>query len=137
MCVVLLIFLQELNSYQIPVKSQLKTWQGRNSNMATNTKNNQKMKNIQELKTLPLCSQCLRHEVNSWVNENWKGLDVNTKLRIREELKGIRLKEGECIVCGSGKIAKGTGSNILEILEDKEIKDNLKNQFMKYFCLIP
>jgi hypothetical protein len=103
----------------------------------TNTQKMQKIKNIEDLKTLPLCSKCIRHEVNSWVNENWKDLDIETKLKIREELKGVKLGEGECIVCKSNKIAKETASNILEILKEKEIKDDLKSQFMKYFCLIP
>jgi len=82
-----------------------------------------------------LCSRCLSHEVNSWINENWKSLDEETKNQILQELKAIKLRKGKCIVCNSDLVSDGTSEEILKILEQNKVDEKLKRQFKKFFCI--
>ncbi len=88
------------------------------------------------IKALELCSKCLTHEVNSWINENWKLLNEETKKQIREEIKTVKLKAGTCIVCENKNITDRTSERILEILEENKSPEKLKKDFEKDFCLI-
>ncbi len=82
---------------------------------------------------LELCSRCINHEINSWIEENWKFLDEETKKLIHEELKAIRLKDGKCIVCSSSLVASETSLRILDILKEKKIQEDVVEQFKKFF----
>jgi len=87
------------------------------------------------LNPITLCSKCLHHEINSWVNENWKNIEPKVKMQIREELKGIKLKPGTCVVCNHNSVADKTTERIMEILEQKEYKipKKLREDFKKFF----
>jgi len=89
----------------------------------------------QEIFSIPLCSRCATYEINSWANEKWKELDEETSQSIRQELKAIRLKQGECIVCKNNYVAENCFENILKILEKSNNK-KLTFEFKKLFGLI-
>jgi len=83
---------------------------------------------------LQLCSRCLNHEINSWIDERWKELNDETRKEILEELKAIKLKQGECVVCKNSLISTDTTERILEILDENKVEGKLKLEFKKYFC---
>lgn len=87
--------------------------------------------------TMQLCSRCLSNEVNSWVSEKWAELDEETKKQIREELKDIKLMNGNCIVCSNSLIAESTSENIFKILEQNKTPEKLKKEFKRFFIFKP
>lgn len=94
------------------------------------------MLSIQTSSRLQLCSRCLSHEINSWVNEKWTELDENIKRQVREELTSIELTNGKCIVCNNSLVSKGTSENILSILERNESSKKIKTEFKKLFGFV-
>jgi|SRR3989344_2552451 len=88
------------------------------------------------IRPLDICSRCLNHEINSWVNENWSVIDEETKKQIREELKAIKLKQGKCLVCNNFVVSEGAMEKILEILEENNISSKIKDEFRKSFFVI-
>ena len=57
---------------------------------------------------LQLCSRCLSHEIESWMNEKWAELNEDAKKSVVEELRTIKLTQGNCIVCNNSIISDGT-----------------------------
>ena len=92
------------------------------------------MQTIKKCRPLPICSECINKEIIGWLNENQHQLSKDTKLEMREKLKGIKLKGGECIVCGSDKIAEGVIEEVLGVLEENEEGKEIKESFLKSFC---
>ncbi|MBU1136100.1 MAG: hypothetical protein ABIG37_03810 [Nanoarchaeota archaeon] len=85
------------------------------------------------IQPLNICSKCLSHEINSWMNEKWKDLNQEINKQILEELKTIKLKSGGCIVCDNSLIADKTTEKILRILEENNIKPGVKKEFKDFF----
>ena len=71
-------------------------------------------------------------EIASWVFENQLKLDEDTIREIRDELKDIKLRDGECIVCNNKKIAEGCFEKVLNILE-RNNESKVLGDFKK-FC---
>ncbi len=89
---------------------------------------------LQLVTTLEICSKCLNHEINSWINEKWNEINENTRVKITEELKTIKLVQGKCIVCNNSLISQGTSENILSVLEENKVSKETINEFKKLFC---
>jgi len=82
---------------------------------------------------IQLCSSCLKHEIASWVNERIINLKDERANKIRQELKTIRLTDGECIVCKNNKISNGSFINILKLLEKTKAEKTIINEFAGMF----
>ena len=89
---------------------------------------------LQIVTTLEICSKCLNHEINSWINEKWNEINESTRVKITEELKTIKLVQGKCIVCNNSLISQGTSENILSVLEENKVSKETINEFKKLFC---
>ena len=89
---------------------------------------------LQIVTTLEICSKCLNHEINSWINDRWNEINENTRVKITEELKTIKLVQGKCIVCNNSLISQGTAENILSVLEENKVSKETINEFKKLFC---
>ena len=72
--------------------------------------------------------------MNNWVFEKSYFLPEEATKQIREELKSIRLKEGNCIVCNSNFVASDTFENGIKILEKNKAQVALIQEFMKDFA---
>ena len=94
------------------------------------------MKTSQQYRSLPLCSQCIKHEIGGWLNENQDELKKDTKLKIRKELKSISLKGGECIVCNKKTVSEDTAEKILDVLEENEEQREIIGNFTRSFCFV-
>lgn len=81
---------------------------------------------------LSICSRCLSHEISSWVTEKSGFLSPEIISKIFLELRDIKLKQGECIVCNNSKIAENCVERIIKILE-KENQELLKQEFINMF----
>jgi len=90
-----------------------------------------KLKSIQPV--FQFCSRCLNQEINSWVNENWKEVNDEARKLILQELKTIKLKQGECLVCKNTLISDDTPVKVLRILEENKVLDKIRTEFKKYF----
>jgi len=89
---------------------------------------------IQKL-TIPLqfCSRCLNQEINSWVNERWQYINDEARREILQELRTIKLKPGECLVCKNSLISDNTPTRVLKILEENKVPGKILGEFRKYF----
>lgn len=76
----------------------------------------------------------MNHEINSWINDRWNEINENTRVKITEELKTIKLVQGKCIVCNNSLISQGTAENILSVLEENKVSKETINEFKKLFC---
>jgi len=85
--------------------------------------------------TIPLqfCSRCLNQEINSWVNERWQFMNDKARREILQELKAIKLKQGECIVCRNSLVSDDTPEKILRILGENKVSIDIIKEFKKYF----
>ncbi len=84
---------------------------------------------------LSLCSRCLSNEINGWVNDRWKELNDEARRDIYQELKTIKLNEGECIVCGNHLVSKEILTKILRILQESDTSEKTVNEFKQFFFL--
>lgn len=84
---------------------------------------------------LNLCARCLSNEINSWVEENWKNLNDDAKIQIREILKTIKLKEGECIVCKNSFVSDNASQKVLNILKSENSAKSVIGDFRKSFVV--
>ena len=82
---------------------------------------------------IQLCSSCLKHEITSWLNERVNELNSRAKEKILEELKAIRLANGECIVCNKNQTADNSFINILKILEKTKTEKIIIHEFARMF----
>lgn len=82
---------------------------------------------------LQFCSRCLNQEINSWVNERWQYINEEAKRQILQELRAIKLKQGECLVCKNALISDTASVNVLKILEENNVPANYKEEFRKFF----
>ena len=89
---------------------------------------------ISKTNKIQLCSRCINHEINSWVNEKWKELNEEVKRQIYQELRSVKLKSGECIVCGNKLVSDRTPERILGILEENKTGDKVVGEFRNFFC---
>ena len=48
-------------------------------------------------------------------------------------MRAIKLKEGECLVCGNKRVADGCFENIIKILEKNESSKEINKEFMRMF----
>ena len=80
-----------------------------------------------------LCSRCTANEISSWAFDNQLKLEREVLAQIREELKDIKLKPGECIACSRPNISDSCFERVLSVLEknkqDKEIILEFKSLF--------
>jgi hypothetical protein len=90
-----------------------------------------KQKSIQQ--TFQFCSRCLNQEINSWVNERWQYINDEARIEILQELRTIKLKPGECLVCKNSLVSDDTPIKVLKILEEKKVSENIIGEFRKYF----
>lgn len=60
---------------------------------------------------------------------------MNDKARreILQELKAIKLKQGECIVCRNSLVSDDTPEKILRILGENKVSIDIIKEFKKYF----
>lgn len=86
------------------------------------------------IKTIQLCPECIKHEINSWLNEKISCLNIDATRKISEELRAIKLAEGECIACKNNKIAEDTAENVIKILDKFKAQDNIKKEFIEMFA---
>ncbi len=93
-----------------------------------------KQKIINKFQAVPLCSKCMLHEINSWINENLEKLNYKVTKKIREELGGARLHQGKCLVCNHESIAVDIPQRVLAVLEDFNVQEKTKKEFIKSFC---
>ena len=95
---------------------------------------NQTLTKPENEEPVQLCSRCISHELNSWMNDKWRELDDETRKQIAEELKSIKLKPGACIVCNHGSIADRTSENVAAILKENKTQEKTRKEFEKLFC---
>lgn len=88
-----------------------------------------------EQTVLNLCSKCLFYEINNWINEKWQYINDEARMEIMQELKTIKLRQGECIVCKNATISDGTSEKILRILKEKKTHEEITKEFKKFFCI--
>ena len=84
------------------------------------------------IKSIPLCSQCISHEITSWLTEKAGVLSPETVKRIYLELRDMKLQEGECIVCNKNTICSDCFKQVLKVLEKSKQKE-IKLEFIKMF----
>jgi hypothetical protein len=82
---------------------------------------------------IPLCPSCLKHELNSWINEKIPGINAETAREIREAISSIALEKGECIVCKSNRVSSGLFEDVMKVLNKNKVNENLKKEFKKIF----
>lgn len=90
---------------------------------------------LQILNPVQLCSRCAVHEIASWALDNQLKLEPETIKQIREELKDIKLKEGECLVCNHNKVADSISEKILSVLETSKTNKAVVSEFKNLFGL--
>lgn len=83
---------------------------------------------------VPLCSQCIRHEITSWLNEKSNQLKPKITHEIVSELKSIKINKGSCIVCNHNSIIGDSTHNILKILEHHNTPKEILQEFRRFFC---
>jgi hypothetical protein len=88
------------------------------------------------MKPIPLCSRCTFHEIASWLSENSHKINEEVMMQVNLELRAIRLKEGECIVCGRRMISDSCFPNILKIFEKYKINGDIKKEFERFFGMV-
>jgi len=86
-----------------------------------------------EYSALELCSRCIHHEINSWLDERWQEIDLATKNLIIQELRTVKLKPGVCVACNNTLIADKMAENVLGILKERKINEAITREFKKYF----
>ena len=77
------------------------------------------------------------HEIASWVFDKRQELSEETCQLIREELKDIKLREGECLVCNGKLVSADCFENILKILEKNKLNNHAVDEFRTLFGLSP
>ena len=85
------------------------------------------------IESLPLCSRCMIHEINSWILDKSGKIDPDATQQVREELKSIRLKPGECLVCRHTTVADGCFENILKVFDKNKVGKAIVEEFKKLF----
>jgi hypothetical protein len=88
------------------------------------------------IQSIPLCSRCAMHEISSWLWENSSRISPELMSQISIELRAIRLKGGECLVCGNNKVAEDCIENILRILGKNKNNLEVKEEFERLFAMI-
>jgi len=86
-----------------------------------------------EIKITPLCVQCAKHEVSSWINEKSPDLKAELARAMRDELRDFTLADGSCIVCNNNRVSYGWKERILRTMKKYQAKDELRQEFLKMF----
>ncbi|MEK6820216.1 MAG: hypothetical protein AABX71_00715 [Nanoarchaeota archaeon] len=97
--------------------------------------NNTIIQQSRQIRQMPLCSRCMHHEVTSWMNDKWRELDEEVRKAMIEELKTIKLRNGECVVCRNNLVSVDTSERILKILEESNVPNRTKGEYRKFFCI--
>ena len=87
------------------------------------------------IKSLPLCSRCAIHEISSWFWEKTSQLDPEILKQVSFELKAVKLRDGECLVCSNKKISEGCIENIIKILEKNKASQEVTEEFVRLFAI--
>jgi hypothetical protein len=82
---------------------------------------------------IPLCSRCAMHEISNWVYEKNFELTGEAIKAVMEELKAVKLKQGECLVCKKDVVTEGCFEGILKAFDKHKVSDNVKEEFIKLF----
>ena len=85
------------------------------------------------IQAIPLCSKCITNEINSWINDKKAELNPEITQKIREELKAIKLTQGECVVCNNSLISHETFNNIFKILDKYKASEKIVKEFTNFF----
>lgn len=88
---------------------------------------------MKQIFSIPLCSQCLVHEVTSWLTEKAGVLSQPIIRDIYLELRDIKLEQGKCIVCKNEKISSDCFNRLLKILEKNDTPKQIVKEFSKMF----
>jgi len=83
--------------------------------------------------SIQLCSKCLSYEIESWIGDNWKDINDEARKKIVEELKTIKLEQGECLVCSNSLISDNTIERVYEILNETNVSEEKKKEFQRLF----
>lgn len=85
------------------------------------------------IKPIALCSQCLKHEISSWITKKSGMLDAETLSNVYLELRDIKLTQGECIVCFNKMISDDCFFRILKVLNKHKVSEEIKQEFIRMF----
>jgi len=83
---------------------------------------------------IQLCSRCIHTEITGWLDDNWTTIGEEIKKLILQELRLIKLKSGQCIVCKNSLVADDTIEKINQIINNSKITEQLKKEFSHFFC---
>lgn len=92
---------------------------------------------LQIVKPIPLCSRCAFHEINSWLNEKNSEIAIEASQQISQELRAIKLAEGECIVCNKKVVSDGCFENIIRVMNKHKVSPEIVEEFKKFFGFQP
>ena len=81
---------------------------------------------------IQLCSRCTVNEIACWVFENQLKIEPDVIKQVREELKDIKLHDGECIVCNNKRVSEGCFERVLSILEKYKSSQGVIEEFKKF-----
>ncbi len=87
----------------------------------------------QLMQSIPLCSRCAVHELTEWINEKLNCLNIETTQKIREEIKSIKLTEGECIVCRKQLVSDRLFESVLKVFEKNQAPKEITEEFRRLF----
>jgi len=88
------------------------------------------------IKSIPLCSRCAAHEINSWLNEQFGRINPEVIQQIAEELRAIKLASGQCIVCNHTSVSDGCFEGILQVFEKSDVSKKVVDEFKKLFGFV-
>jgi len=84
---------------------------------------------------IQLCSRCTANEISSWAFDNQLKLEREVLAQIREELKDIKLKPGECIACSNSNVSDSCFERVLSVLEKNKQNQEIISEFKNIFGL--
>jgi len=85
---------------------------------------------------IPLCSRCIVHEMNNWLADKRGEIDLDASQKVSEELKDIKLRTGECVVCNHNLISDSTFENILKVFDKHKVNSGVIGEFKKLFGFV-
>jgi|WetSurMetagenome_2_1015567.scaffolds.fasta_scaffold211161_3 hypothetical protein len=71
--------------------------------------------------------------MGSWFYEKSLQLEPEVLKEIAIELRAIRLREGECLVCGNARVAEGCFESIAKILTKSKASPDIASEFIRLF----
>jgi len=86
---------------------------------------------------IQLCSRCASNEISSWAFDNQLRMDREILAQIRDEIKDIKLKPGECIACNHPNVSDSCFERVLSVLEKNKQDKEIISEFKSLFGLSP